>query len=400
MSEAVNLKVTAKDIKLMALMVIVGTTTFFGTDMHLPSLPTMVHDFHTTRGVMQSSVTIYVLGLVLMAFIYGPLSDKVGRKPVVLSGLIIAILGSLVCVFSKSIVLFLLGRFIQGVGASVGMSVGRSILADGMSREKLAAVGSFASVFISVSIMISPVIGGYLQHYFGWHSVFIALTFFFAVAFLCTLLFLPETIRQKNPDAFHPRHLMKNYFTITKSRRFWAYTIGAGAAAGTMMGYITISPFLFQGQYHLSVIVYGWLGLIAGIAGMIGKAISGVQTGITKNINTGMKTGLLGFLLIGIIACGAALLGLNTAIIMMVWVCLIMGFQGFVFANAMGGALTEFRQMGGASAAMYSGVQYGCGLITATIVSLLPFHGDGTLSALYLVLGVIGIGAFYLLHRD
>lgn len=400
MAESTDLKLTWYDVKLIVLMVVIGSTSFFGTDMHLPSLPKLVHVFHTTRGMMQSSITIYTLGLVVTAFIYGPLSDKLGRKPVILFGLFVAILGSIMCVFSKSIDLFLLGRLIQGVGAAVGMSVGRSVLADKMGREKLAAFGSYASVLISMSIMISPVIGSYLQTYFGWQAVFIALGCFFAAAFLTTLCFLEETIPHKNPHAFHPIHLIKNYCTIVKSKRFWAYTTGSGMAAAAMMSYIAISPFLFQNQYHVSVVTYGWLGVIGGIAGMTGKALSSVQTNITKNINTGMKTGLIGFIIIGLLASAAALFDLNNIVLMMVWVSIVLGLQGFVYANAMGGALSEFRHMGGASAAMYSGSQYGFGLIATLIVSILPFHGDGTLSLIYLIVGILGTGAFFALYQS
>ena len=225
--------------------------------------------------------------------------------------------------------------------------------------------------------------------------VFVVLSIFYALAFCNTLFLLPETNQNMNPHAFHPKHLCLNYLEMLKSRVFIGYTIAAGIASATMMAYVTISPFLFQNEYHISPILYGWLGFIVGIAGMVGKFLSGIQISLTKNIDLGLWTGLGGFIGIGLLSSLSALFGLNVQLLMIVWICIISACQGFVFANAMGGAMSEFRHKGGAAGALYSTLQFGVSLATAFIVSLLPFHGDGTLSLCYLILGLIGAIVFY-----
>lgn len=388
-------KLTRHEFKVTMIAILIAVVTSFGIDMHLPALPAMMKAFNTSRGMMQNSISVYLLGLVIMSFFYGPYSDKVGRKPVLIFGMIVAVIGSLVCTLAHSIDVFLLGRLIQGIGAAAGLSITRSLLPDVLTREKLAAYGSFLSIFVTVGTMVSPVIGGYLQTYIDWQSVFAVLTICFVVALLTIIFALPETNKSKNPHAFHPLHLIKNYWTILRNPTFMGYTLTSSLAYCAVIAYVTVSPFLFQIQYHLSPIVYGWLGVIIGVIGIFGKTISGIQVSITKNIHTGIWTGIGGYILVGVISFALSMLHLNTAITMIVWACLIMFLLGFIGANSLGGAMSEFRGMSGASSAMLGGLQNGFAVLTTAVIATLPSHGDKVLTSSYLVLSLGAALSFF-----
>lgn len=395
MSDQQAMRLTCQELKVILIGIFVAVATCFGIDMHLPALPTLMKVFHASTSEMQNSVTVYMLSIVVTSFFYGPLSDKYGRKIPMAIGMIICALGSAICFFSHTLDWFLVGRFVQGIGAGAGLSITRSLLSDVLTKEKLSAYGSYMSIFVTLGIMVSPMIGGYALTYISWQSIFFVLGTFFLLAALLVVFILPETVHTKNPNALHPVHLIKNYWTIAKNPVFLSFTLISGMAYSMVMAYVTVSPFLFQIQYHLSPVIYGWLGLITGLFGMLGKGLSGYQVSKTQRITTGLLTGLSCTLLVGLISSVCAYLSLNNAIAVVVWVCLINLFSGFIFANAMGGALSEFRHMGGSASALYGSLQWSCGLLTAAFITVIPTHGDKVLSTAYLVLPAIGLASFF-----
>ena len=243
---------TLWDVRVLGIAVFIAVVCSFGIDMHLPSLPSMVTAFHSTTGMLQSSITIYLLGMLIAQLVYGPLSDKLGRRNVFLLGLGVAIIGSIICSVAATIDVFLAGRLVQGLGAAVGMSLGRSVVVDIMSGPKMVRYGSYISVFITIGTMIAPMIGGYLQHWFGWQANFIVLTLLFVACFIITFTALPETLTTQNPLAFHPKHLLNNYWTMLKNPTFLGFTLCSGLGMATVMVYTAVSPFLFQIQYHFN----------------------------------------------------------------------------------------------------------------------------------------------------
>lgn len=168
-------KISAHEIRILAIVVIIATCSLLGIDIHLASLPFIMKYMHTDKTHMQQSVSIFFLGLGVSMLFYGPLSDKYGRKPIVIIGLIIAAIASFASVFTHNIHSFLLMRLLQGIGCGVCTGLGRSIVADILQGDRLASIGSYFAMFISLSPLIAPALGGYIQHYFGWQMNFIVL---------------------------------------------------------------------------------------------------------------------------------------------------------------------------------------------------------------------------------
>lgn len=391
-----SMRLTRHELKVTIIAIVIAISTCFGIDMHLPSLPRLMSVFHASSSQLQNSITLYLLGVMLTSFIYGPVSDKYGRKRPIAIGMLICAIGSIVCFMAHSLDAFLLGRLTQGIGAGAGLSITRSLLSDVLTKEKLSAYGSYMGIFVTMGTMVSPMIGGYLQAYVGWESVFMVLCTCFLISSFLALFVLPETVHTKNPQALHPLHLIKNYWTIAKHPVFLSFTLISGAAYSMVMAYVTVSPFLFQIQYHLSPIVYGWLGLIIGAFGILGKTLNGIQVSKTKKISTGIWTGLISCLIVAVISISCAFLKINNASSMLIWVGLITLFNGFIFANAMGGALSEFRHMGGSASALYGSLQFFVGFVTATLITFVPSHGDKVLTSAYLISSLLGIASFFI----
>lgn len=384
---------TLWDVRVLGIAVFIAVVCSFGIDMHLPSLPSMVTAFHSTTGMLQSSITIYLLGMLIAQLVYGPLSDKLGRRNVFLLGLGVAIIGSIICSVAATIDVFLAGRLVQGLGAAVGMSLGRSVVVDIMSGPKMVRYGSYISVFITIGTMVAPMIGGYLQHWFGWQANFIVLTLLFVACFIITFAALPETLTTQNALAFHPKHLLNNYWTMLKSPTFLGFTLCSGLGMAAVMVYTAVSPFLFQIQYHLSPVFYGWLGTIIGVAGIVGRLLNGAvanRLGMHKGIVTGMSI----FLIMGAVLLMGQLLGALTVVSVLVLICLSTLGQGFIFANAMTGAMSPFRHLGGTVGALYGSMQYWISFFVVSLISLSHAHGVMVLGVSYVVLAAVGLVGF------
>jgi Bcr/CflA subfamily drug resistance transporter len=391
-----NIKLTRYDIKVVCLVVLIGAFSAFGIDMHLPSLPFIVKALHTNVHMGQLSITIYLLGMLVMQLFYGPLADKHGRKPIILIGLSVAVIGSVMCAMATRIDFFLAGRLVQGLGAAVGMSLGRSVINDCFSRIKMAAYGSYVSVLIAIAMMVAPVLGGYIQHYASWQVNFLAMGAFFLLGAIVILAFLPETCAQKNPHALKKRHLLGNYWVLLKNPTFMIFNVCSGLALGAIMAYTNISSFLFQLQYHMSPIMYGWLGVILGGASIVGKSLSGIVVR-RSTIERGIWVGLSIITLAGVLMFAGHVFHMLSVFVILSLIMLCVIGQGFIFSNASAGALSPFRHIGGVAGALFGCVQYVVAFLTSAIIASLHVHGAAVLSGAYIVLGVIGIFSFYVL---
>ncbi len=201
-------------------------------------------------------------------------SDRVGRKPVVLFGLSLACLASFAASSAQAIVPFLVLRFLQGVGSGVCWGIGRIIAADVMQDERLAAIGSYFTLFLSLSPLLAPALGGYIQHWFGWQVNFIVLG---GIVFLVLLLFIfyfDETNLNKRENAFVLKNLISTYGSFFRHRLFMGSTLLTGVVMSANIIYMTISSFIFQQQFHTSPIIFGWLTAVVGLASVVGKLVS------------------------------------------------------------------------------------------------------------------------------
>lgn len=234
-----------------------GCGYFFGAMMFTPSLPAITFYFNTSSSLARMTVSSFLITMALSQLIYGPASDKYGRKPFILVGGIIFACGSIFCFLSQSIIFLIISRAIQGFGAGALITLARTILQDSFTKEHFLKAIAWMSIFFSVAPAISPLIGGFLQLHFGWQSSFIFM-FIFAIALITSVIFLlPETNKEKNYKAMDIKHLINNYLIVTKSKIFWVYMIFIVSALSGGVTFDVIGSFVLINDYHLTSVTFG-----------------------------------------------------------------------------------------------------------------------------------------------
>lgn len=237
---------------------LVGLSAFgsFVNDMYLPSLPSMMKFFGCTVSMVQMGLTTGMIGLAVGELFMGPISDKYGRKPMLVYSLIAFIIASTVSIFSPSIHFFLVCRFFQGLGASGGYFLARSIPADIYSGRTLAKTMAIIGAINGFAPASAPVFGGIISDHFTWKGVFWVLTAFGIIL----LAFSPKFKESLTPEKREQGslwHSFGNYKLLVKNKAFMVHIFLKGSALGVVFAYISAGPFIFETHFGFSQTVFG-----------------------------------------------------------------------------------------------------------------------------------------------
>lgn len=386
-------RITLEEFKILTVTMIVATCGMLGIDIHLASLPNIMTYLHTDKPHMQQSISIFLLGMGSSLLFYGPLSDKYGRKPIVVFGLTFAAIASFLTILSTNIHMFLFFRLLQGIGSGVCMGVGRTILADVLQGERFASIGSYFTMFLSLSPIIAPALGGYVQEWFGWKTNFILLGTILGSVMLLYFFLCPETNKHINSNPFSIREVYQNYKSLLLHPVFVSATLITGLASAANMAYPTISPFVFQIQFHLSPVDYGLITAIAGISAFIGRFITPVsinRLGIKKTLHVG----LLLLVMAGVWILFFIFLKLIDVPLIMIAVFIAIFGQSFIFPIVASFALSPFHEKRGAAGALYGSFQMLTAFLSTAIIGLFARGGIIVLGTAYLILGAIGTSIY------
>ena len=232
----------------IALLSMVGP---FSIDTYLPSFPAIEEEFGINRSLLLQSIGFYLIASAISTLFWGPLSDRAGRRLVILSTLIVYFVASMGCALSEDYNTFLLYRVLQGISASGGMVAGRAMIRDAHDEHEAHRAMSYVMMLFALAPAIAPVIGGWLHQAFGWRSVFYFLSLYAVIIVIMSLRFLPETLAIDKRQSFHPAHVAQMYCRTLKNRRFVFFVLTLGSGFAGLFLYIAGSP----------TIIFNFLGL-------------------------------------------------------------------------------------------------------------------------------------------
>ncbi|MDE6443488.1 MAG: multidrug effflux MFS transporter [Muribaculaceae bacterium] len=241
---------------LIIYLVLLSAFGSFVNDMYLPTLPEMVRSFHTTTSTVQLGLTFGMIGLGFGELILGPLSDRFGRKPILIGALIVFCIGAMCSVWSKTIHVFIWWRLVQGLGASGGYFLARTIPADLYKGRALAKVMALVGAINGFAPASAPVIGGLVARSVGWQGIFWILFGFSTLLLILTPAFkesLPPSRRVKG----HFGAAFKNYAILSHNKHFVVHVMLKGTALGVLFAYISSAPFIIQDHYGYTQLQFG-----------------------------------------------------------------------------------------------------------------------------------------------
>ena len=273
--------VTRVPILIPALLISASFVSILSTDLYTPSLPHLQGVFDTDAAQVQLTMSLNLLGFALAQLLYGPLSDRIGRRPVLLGGMLGFALASLGCALAGSIEALIWARVLQGVTACAEAVIGYAVIREIYDEAGAVRVLGAYGMGIAFAPAIGPIIGGYMHVLFGWRSNFFLLTGLILVVAFLIWRNLPETLKEPDPDAVKPGRVLRGYLALLRDSAFMAYVLVAGLVIAGLFAMVTAFPFLFiermgvrtehYGYYYAAIVLAYFLGslLVNRIAGQL-----------------------------------------------------------------------------------------------------------------------------------
>lgn len=258
---------------IVALISMIGP---FTVDTYLPSFPAIEAEYGVSRALLSQSLAFYLAAFAISTLVWGPLSDRLGRKHVIIGTLLLYVIASVGCALADSYSTFLFFRLLQGVAAGGGLAAGRTMIRDIYNPADAHKAMSQVMMMFAVAPAIAPVIGGGLHDLFGWHSVFYFLAIYSAIMLLLVLVRIPETLAPELRQSFHPVSVAKVYGRTLTHRRYLSLVFIVSSAFGGMFLYIAGAPTVVFDFLNMDSHDFGWM-FVPMVAGMVcGSWISGV----------------------------------------------------------------------------------------------------------------------------
>lgn len=357
----------------------------------LPALPVIKENFAVSNDVAQLTLSLSMLAIAIGTLVYGPLSDKYGRKPVMLLGIFITIIGSVFCFLVDSIFWLIIGRIIQAFGGAVGLVLARAIVRDIYEAEEAARVIATLVMVMVVVPMLSPALGGEVMARFGWESVFVVI----AVASSLILVFLyfgqPETLVDPVPfegigSMFH------TFFELLQSSEFRAYAFCVTFVSVVFFSFISAAPEIMVSVLNRPPTEYGYYFVMIPLGFMAGNYIArhyGRKVGIDSMITYGATVSVFGIS----VAILLNLVGISHPLSLFVPISIAVFGNGITLPNAQAAAINEFPRYAGSASGLTGFLQMAVSAIAAQLVA---FIFNGTVYPLLLLMLTAALLSLYL----
>ncbi|MBF7053429.1 Bcr/CflA family multidrug efflux MFS transporter [Halomonas sp. KAO] len=351
----------------LALLVAANTALApFAIDAYLPAMAALAEDIGASIHHTELSLSAFLAGFALGQLIFGPVSDRVGRKPVLLGGLVVFLLASLVITSVGSLPELLAWRFVQALGGGATVVNSAAIVRDCFHGREAAKVMSTMAIIMLMAPLAAPVVGSALLYLGDWWLIFVFLAVY--AGFLMWLLGtrLPET-RAPGRFATTPRQVLGNYVSVLRDRRAMGFIAAASMTFAGLFAFVTASPFLYLEHFGLTPSLYP---LVFGVNVVIMVAANRLNIRLLRwytplqNLRLGLGVQLVAGLGLALVVAT----GLESLVTMVPLIMLFAGTIGLVAPNAITSLLDRFPHMSATAAALQGSIQFSCGALAGVLV--------------------------------
>ena len=363
-----------------------------GMQILLPALPVIQDDFSVSNDVAQLTLSLSMFSIAIGTLVYGPMSDKYGRKPTMLLGIFIAIIGSIFCYLADSIGWLIAGRIIQAFGGAVGLVLARAIVRDVYGAEESARVIATLVMVMVIAPMMSPALGGEMMNRFGWESVFLVIAGASVIIFVFLILRQPETL--VTPVQFEGiGSMLRTFDGLLKSRPFCGYAFCVTFVSVVFFSFISAAPEIMVSVLNRPPTEYGYYFVMIPIGFMIGNYVTrhfGRSISIDSMIVLGSTIAISGIVL----AIVLNLVGLSHPLALFLPVSIAVFGNGITLPNAQAAAINEFPQYAGSASGLTGFLQMSVSAVAAQFVAFIFNETAYPLLIMMLLASVISLFCF------
>ncbi|WP_417526732.1 Bcr/CflA family multidrug efflux MFS transporter [Marinomonas shanghaiensis] len=359
-------------------------------DAYLPSIPTISKSLNTEIGLVQMTLSIYLLVFAFMQILFGPISDAIGRRKVVVGGLAVFAIGSILCALAQSYEMLLVGRAIQAFGGAAVAVCVPALVKDGLSINQFAKAMSMIMLVMALAPLAAPILGGAILTILSWHYIFVFLGVLAIVAVVLFLRTIPETLAIEKRTPFSFLNAIRNYITLLKNRSVMGYILASAFYFAGMMSFITGCSFVYIEIYHIDPAHFGFLVGLNVISMMLASTIN---SRYVEKLGTEVlsKYAIYIPLIASILMIALSFFNHPPLWLIIISSMLFMGPMGILGSGFMAGALKHAGNHNGSVTALAGTSRFAMGALGGAVVSILH---NGTFIPMLGTIATCGIIAF------
>jgi DHA1 family bicyclomycin/chloramphenicol resistance-like MFS transporter len=375
----------------LRLLLVLGMLTAFGPmsiDMYLPALPALARNLGSDAAGVQLTLSSFFVGLSLGQLAYGPLADRIGRRPPLIAGIALFVVASAGCAMAGSLDALIAWRALQAAGACAGMVISRAVVRDRHAPEEAARVLSLLMLVMGLAPILAPLAGGWVLAHAGWRAIFWVLVAFGVACLIAVLAWLPET-RPAHPARAVEGDARLAWYRLLADRRFLRPTLGGALAQAGMFAYISASPFVFIEVYGVPAGAYGWL-FGSNALGLIAASQWNRRLLSTRPMEHILKLAHAANAICGVLLVAVAATGVGGLPLLMVPLFGYIASLGLTFPNAAAASMASFPRQAATASSLFGTIQFALAAVTGTLAGRLH---DGTALPMAGIIAACGLSA-------
>lgn len=339
-------------------------------DMYLPSFPAMTGYFNVDEGRIQMTLNSYIFGFAIGQLFYGPMADSLGRKPVILGGVIVFALASAACAVAESIDTFIWLRFLHGFAAAAASVVINALMRDMFTKDEFSRSMSFVVLVMTIAPLMAPIMGGEMMRWFSWHAIFWSIALAAVIAVVLVSLFIRETLPVEKRQKFHIGTTLRQFATLFRARQVLLYILASSFSFSGMFSFLNAGSFVYIDLNGVSPQHFGYYFGINIVFLFIMTTING------KFVRQFGAERMLYFGIIVQFVMGIWLLT-TTALNMDFWtlvigVAIYVSGIAMITSNSMAVILDNYPHIAGTVSSLAGTIRFSIGALVGTVLSMIP----------------------------
>ncbi|UBX48973.1 Bcr/CflA family multidrug efflux MFS transporter [Providencia alcalifaciens] len=339
-------------------------------DMYLPSFPAMTGYFNVDEGRIQMTLNSYIFGFAIGQLFYGPMADSLGRKPVILGGVIVFALASAACAVAESIDTFIWLRFLHGFAAAAASVVINALMRDMFTKDEFSRSMSFVVLVMTIAPLMAPIMGGEMMRWFSWHAIFWSIAIAAVIAVVLVSLFIRETLPVERRQKFHIGTTLRQFATLFRARQVLFYILASSFSFSGMFSFLNAGSFVYIDLNGVSPQHFGYYFGINIVFLFIMTTINGKfvrQFGAERMLYFGIVVQFV----MGIWLLTTTALGMDFWTLV-IGVAIYVSGIAMITSNSMAVILDNYPHIAGTVSSLAGTIRFSIGALVGTLLSMIP----------------------------